>query len=47
MKKYIHRLRRWMSDCRKTPSGLSDKLLQPAARIICPLSGDKFHTCSL
>ena len=36
-----------ISDCRKTPSGLSDKLLQSAARIICPPLGDKFHTCSL
>ena len=35
------------SDCRKTPSGLSDRFLQSAARIICPPMGDKFHTCSL
>ena len=34
-------------DCRKTPTGFSDKGLQPAARIICPPMGDKFHTCSL
>ena len=34
-------------NCRKTPAGFSDKLLQSAARIICPLMGDKFHTCSL
>ena len=27
--------------------GFSDKELQSAARIICPLWADKFHTCSL
>ena len=34
-------------DCRKTPSGFSDKGLQSAARIICLPEADKFHTCSL
>ena len=40
-------LRYFFSDCGKTPSGLCDKFLQSAARIICPHRGDKFHTCSL
>ena len=34
-------------DCRKPPSGLFNRFLQSAARIICPPMGDKFHTCSL
>ena len=29
-----------LSDCRKTPSGPSDKFLQSAARIICPPQGE-------
>ena len=31
----------------KPLAGFSDKLWQPAACIICPPVGDKFHTCSL
>ena len=31
----------------KPLAGFPDKLWQSAARIICPPSGDKFHTCSL
>ena len=32
---------------RKSPSGLSAKFLQSAARIICLPLANKFHTCSL
>ena len=35
------------SDCRKTPSGLSDRFSQSAARRICSPTANKFHTCSL
>ncbi len=40
-------MRRLLSNCRKSLSGLSDNFLQSAARIICPLVAAKFHTCSL
>ena len=33
--------------CRKSPTGLFDRFLQSAARIICPPMANKFHTCSL
>ena len=35
------------SGCRKSPTGLFDRFLQSAARIICPPVANKFHTCSL
>ncbi len=35
------------SSHRKSPKGIFDGFLQSAARIICPLSADKFHTYSL
>ena len=31
----------------KSPEGGFRQVLQSAARIICPPTGDKFHTCSL
>ena len=34
-------------DCRKTPSGFSDKSLQPAARRFCFPVENKTHTCRL
>ena len=34
-------------DCRKTPSGFSDKLLQSAARTHCTPKAYNSHTCSL